>query len=117
MAHSATTWDPQNALYWYYLGRTKYAENHFEEAIAAFRQCLTLHPRDVRTEYNLGLAYAGLGHNADAIAAYRTAIEWQQNTARPDPQPWLDLGILFLDQNQPQPSPALAPKGRRACPL
>ena len=117
----ATAWDPQNELYWYYLGRTKYTENHFEDAIAAFRHCLTLHPRDVRTEYNLGLAYAGLGHNADAIAAYRTAIEWQQNPAHPDPQPWLDLGILFLEENQPsqarpwlEKAAALAPYNPRA---
>ncbi|HZZ40086.1 MAG TPA: tetratricopeptide repeat protein [Acidobacteriaceae bacterium] len=98
----ATAWSPQNELYWYYLGRTKYAENHFDEAILAFNHCLALQPRDLRAKYNMGLAYAGLGRNADAIAAYRTAIDWQQNAAHPDPQPWLDLGILLLDQSQPR---------------
>lgn len=117
----ATTWSPQDELYWYYLGRTKYAENHFDEAIADFRHCLTLTPHDVRAEYNLGLAYAGLGRSADAIAAYRTAIDWQQHSAHPDPQPYLDLGILLLDQSQPrqaQPwlekAAALAPYNPRA---
>lgn len=117
----ATAWSPQNELYWYYLGRTKYAENRFEDAIAAFERCLTLAPRDLRAEYNMGLAFEGLGRNTDAIAAYRTAIAWQENSAHPDPQPWLDLGILLLDQSQPgqaQPwlerAAALAPRNPRA---
>lgn len=117
----ATAWSPQYELYWYYLGRTKYVENRFKEAIAAFQHCLTLSPRNVRAEYNLGLAYAGLSQNQQAIAAYRTAIAWQQNAAHPDPQPWLDLGILLLDQSQPrqaQPwlekAAALAPDNPRA---
>ncbi|MGA7524578.1 MAG: tetratricopeptide repeat protein [Acidobacteriaceae bacterium] len=117
----ATAWSPQNELYWYYLGRTKYAENRFKEAIAAFHRCLTLKPRDLRAEYNLGLSFAGLGQNPQAMAAYRTAIAWQRGSAHPDPQPWLDLGILLLDQSRPrdaQPwlekAAALAPDNPRA---
>jgi tetratricopeptide (TPR) repeat protein len=117
----ATAWSPQNELFWYYLGRTKYAENRFEEAIAAFHRCLALKPRDLRAEYNLGLAFAGLGQNQEAMAAYRTAIAWQQRSAHPDPQPWLDLGILFLDQSRPRDAQpwlekavALAPDNPRA---
>src|SRR5262249_13552895 len=30
----ALEWDPRDAEGWYYLGRTKYSENRFEEAIA-----------------------------------------------------------------------------------
>ncbi|HEX3987587.1 MAG TPA: tetratricopeptide repeat protein [Acidobacteriaceae bacterium] len=106
----ATAWSPQNELYWYYLGRTEYAENHFEQAIATFHRCLVLTPRDLRAEYNIGLSYAGLGRNADAIVAYRTAIAWQQNAARQDPQPYLDLGILLLDQSQPRQAQPLLEK-------
>lgn len=98
----ATEWRPREELYWYYLGRTRYAENHFDGAIAAFHQCLALNPRDLRAEYNLGLAYAGLGRNQEAMAAYHTAIGWQQSATHPDPQPYLDLGILLLDQSQPR---------------
>ncbi|MGC2639523.1 MAG: tetratricopeptide repeat protein [Acidobacteriaceae bacterium] len=117
----ATAWIPDNELYWYYLGRTRYAENHFQEAIHAFNQCLTLTPHDLRAEYNLGLAYAGLGRNDEAAAAYRTAIAWDQDSAAKDPQPYLDLGTLLLDEGKPdealpalQQAVALDPQNPRA---
>ena len=97
----ATAWRPENALYWYYLGRTKYNENHFQEALDAFRKCLALHPGDVRAEYNLGLSYAGMGRDDDAVSAYQTAITWQEHAAHQDPQPYLDLGIVRLQQGHP----------------
>ncbi len=97
----ATTWSPQNELYWYYLGRTKYAENRFQEAIDVFGKCLTLTPRDVRAEYNVGLAYAGLGRDDAAAADYRTAIAWEKQAAGRDPQPYLDLGVLLLQKGKP----------------
>jgi tetratricopeptide (TPR) repeat protein len=97
----ATAWQPENVLYWYYLGRTKYNENVFEDAVDIFTKCLLLHPGDVRAEYNLGLAYSGLGRDDDAIAAYKEAIEWQQGVTQKDPQPYLDLGILMLKMEHP----------------
>ena len=96
----AVAWSPENSLYRYYLGRTQYAENRFQEAIESFNKCLALQPRNVKAEYNLGLAWEGLDHNADAVQAYRTAIAWQQTLAKQDPQPYLDLGILQLHQGQ-----------------
>ncbi|HSY00817.1 MAG TPA: tetratricopeptide repeat protein [Acidobacteriaceae bacterium] len=117
----ATAWSPGNEMYWYYLGRTKYAENHFQESIEVFSKCLTLAPRDVRAEYNLGLSYAGLGKNDEAAAAYRTAIGWQQGSTAEDPQPYLDLGMLLLQEGKPdlalqplQKAVALDPKNPRA---
>lgn len=117
----ATAWSPENELYWYYLGRTQYAENHFEEAIRSFDKCLALAPRDLRAEYNLGLAYAGMGRNDEAAAAYRTAIVWDQDSAAKDPQPYLDLGTLLLDEGKPdealpalQQAVALDPQNPRA---
>lgn len=97
----ATAWSPNVELYWYYLGRTKYAENRFDEAIAAFTKCLALAPRDLRAEYNLGLSYAGINRNDEAAAAFRTAIAWETDSTVQDPQPYLDLGILLLDQAKP----------------
>jgi tetratricopeptide (TPR) repeat protein len=96
----AASWDPGNLLDWYYLGRTKYAENRFEESIAAFRQCLALHPKDIAAEYNLGLAYEGLEQNSQAATAFENAISWQSSASHPDPQPYLDLGILLLSENR-----------------
>lgn len=95
-------WNPGDSDGWYQLGRTKYSENRFTDAIAAFKQCLTLDPRNVKAEENLGLSYVGVGKNLQAIAAYQAAIAWQANADRKDPEPYLDLGALFIDQNRPK---------------
>jgi tetratricopeptide (TPR) repeat protein len=91
----ATTWKPDSLLDWYYLGRAKYNENRFQEAVDAFHRCLQLDPVNVRAEDNLGLAYEGLQDDQKAAAAYRNAIEWQSKAAHPYPQPYLNLGILL----------------------
>ena len=96
----AVAWNPKDALGWYYLGRTKYNENRFEEAIEAFQQCLKLNPRDVKAEDNLGLSYEGLNRNEEAMAAYRTAIEWQKDAAVKNSGPLLDLGALLVDNDR-----------------
>jgi tetratricopeptide (TPR) repeat protein len=97
----ASSWQPENALYWYYLGRTKYNENRFQEAIAAFGKCLWLRPKSVRAEYNLGLSYAGMGRDLEAEASYKLAIEWEKNSGQRDPQPFLDIGMLQLQKGHP----------------
>ncbi len=91
---------PADGEVWYYLGRTKYNENRFEEAIDAFRRCLKLDPANLRAEYNLGLAYQGLGRTDDAAAAFRTAIARQEDRLNPDAEPFIDLGSLLLDENR-----------------
>ncbi|MFZ0957879.1 MAG: tetratricopeptide repeat protein [Candidatus Sulfotelmatobacter sp.] len=93
---------PADGEIWYYLGRTKYNENRFEEAIDAFQRCLKLDPANLRAEYNLGLAYEGLGRTEDAAEAFRTAIGWQENKLNQEAEPFIDLGSLLLDENQAQ---------------
>ena len=97
----ALEWNPQDALGWYYLGRTKYNENRFDEAVAAFQKCLTLKPQDVKAEDKLGLSYEGLNRPNEALAAYRTAIAWQSDAALKDAGPYLDLGSLLVDSGKP----------------
>jgi tetratricopeptide (TPR) repeat protein len=97
----AVEWNPKDALGWYYLGRTKYNENRFEEAVGAFEQCLTLAPKDVKAEDNLGLSYEGLNRVDKAIAAYRNAIAWQADAAVKNVGPVFDLGSLLVDSNRP----------------
>jgi len=92
--------DPKNTEAWYYLGRTKYNENRFEEAVAAFQRSLELRPRDVKAQDNLGLAYAGLGRAEQARAAYLQAIAWQAALPDKSPGPYLDLGSLLLEQGR-----------------
>ena len=87
---------------WYQLGRTKYNENRFTEAIDAFKKCLALDATNIKAEENLGLAYAGLGDDSNAMKAYQTAIDWQANSVTKDVEPHLALGTLLLDQNRPK---------------
>jgi tetratricopeptide (TPR) repeat protein len=93
-------WNPKDSQAWYYLGRTKYNENRFEEAVAAFKKSLELDPGNIKAEDNLGLSYAGLGRTEDAIASYKKAIQWQANSLDRKPGPFLNLGILLVEQNR-----------------
>lgn len=94
--------DSHNWESWYYLGRTKYNENRFNEAVNAFQQALSLSPKNIKAEDNLGLSYDGLGRKQEAEQAYRNAIRWQSQLLQEDPGPYLDLGILLIEQNRPQ---------------
>ena len=78
---AADTWftksvelDPSDAQAQYYLGRAKYNEKHFEEAIRAFTAALKLDARDAKAADYLGLSYEALGKTGDALAAYRAAV-------------------------------------------
>lgn len=95
-------WAPDDSEGWYYLGRTKYNENRFVEAINAFQQCVKLDPQNVKAEDNLGLSFAGLGRNEEAAAAYNQAIAWQAKSLMKNPGPYIDLGGLLIDENRPQ---------------
>jgi len=90
-----TRLQPENALAWYYLGRARFYESRYGEAASIFLTCLRLNPRDARAETNLGLAYKEMGKESDAIAAYQTAIKWEEEAGSKDAQPYLDLGSLL----------------------
>ena len=95
-------WNPQDIDGWYYLGRARYNENKFAAAVDAFLQCLKLSPGNVKAEDNLGLAYAGLGRNEEATAAYQQAMVWQSQSVLKNAGPYIDLGSLLLDENRPE---------------
>jgi Flp pilus assembly protein TadD len=92
--------NPKDAQAWYYLGRAKYNENRFEEALQAFGQCLELEPRDIKAQSNLGLSYAGLNRVAEAQAAFLKAIEWQAAAPHKDSEAYIGLGDLLVQQNR-----------------
>lgn len=94
--------EPNDSEGWYYLGRTKYNENRFAEAIGAFQQCPKLDPKNVKAEDNLGSSFAGLGRNEETTAAYQQAIDWQAQSLTKNPGPYIDLGSLLIDENRPQ---------------
>lgn len=93
-------WAPNDSDGWYNLGRAKYNENRFAEAVSAFQQCLKLDPMNIKAEDNLGLSFAGLGHNEEAAAAYQQAIAWQEQSLARNPRPYIDLGSLLIDENR-----------------
>jgi tetratricopeptide (TPR) repeat protein len=117
----ALSWNPSDADGWYYLGRTKYNENRFSEAIDAFQSCLKLDAHNVKAEDNLGLCYEGLNQPQQAIQAFQTAIAWQAGISKRDAQPYLNLGMLLAEQEHPddglvylQEAVALAPQNAKA---
>ncbi len=93
--------DPSNLSALYYLGRTKYNENRFEEAVSTFLRCLHLDPMNVKYADNLGLSYQGLGRNEEAEAMYRSAIDWDRVSLVHNFGPYLDLGVLLVDTGRP----------------
>lgn len=93
-------WDPGNWQTLYYLGRTKYNENRFDEAVAIFRKCLQADPKSVKAEDNLGLSLEGLGRTEDAVAAYRKAIDLDAAAPQKDAGPYLDLGTVLVTGNR-----------------
>jgi tetratricopeptide (TPR) repeat protein len=92
--------NPKDSQAWYYLGRTKYNENRFEEAVAAFNECLKLDPKNVKAEDNLGLSHQALRHTAEALMAFRNAIAWQAQLLKKNSGPFINMGILLLEQNK-----------------
>src|SRR6266851_526371 len=112
--------NPSDADGWYYLGRTKYNENRFSEAIDAFHTCLELDTHNVKAEDNLGLSYEGLNQMQEAMEAFRTAISWQSGANQKNAQPYLNLGMLLAEQESPdglaylQEAVALAPQNAKA---
>ena len=94
--------NPTDSDGWYQLGRTKYNENRFTEAIDAFKKCLAIDATNIKAEENLGLSYAGLGDDLDATKAYQTAIDWQTTSGTKDVETYLAFGTLLLDENHPK---------------
>jgi Flp pilus assembly protein TadD len=95
-------WAPNDSDGWYNLGRTKYNENRFAEAISAFQQCMKLDPKNIKAQDNLGLSFAGMGRNEEAASAYERAISWQEHSLAKNPRPYMDLGSLLIDESRPK---------------
>jgi tetratricopeptide (TPR) repeat protein len=94
-----TVEDPKDPDAWYLLGRTKYNENAFVEAESCFERALALRPKYIEAENNLGLSLRELNELEKARAAFQTAIEWQGDTPS-DPQPFLNLGTMLVDDSK-----------------
>ena len=92
--------DASDAETWYAMGRLRYTQGRYSDALKCFEKTIVLNPRSVKGENNLGLAYEALNRNDDAALAYRTAIAWQKDDPAPSEQPLLNLAILLQHRNQ-----------------
>jgi tetratricopeptide (TPR) repeat protein len=116
----ATKMDEKDPGIWYGLGRIRYSEQRFRDAVVCFQKTLALAPRSVKAEDNLGLAYQALNQLPEAIRAFQLALEWQKDAPHPSEQPMLNLAIAYLEQHQPDDAlplliqaVAIAPKDPR----
>jgi Flp pilus assembly protein TadD len=118
----AVQMSPSDADAWYGLGRVRYTEQRFSDALSCFQQALKFSPKSVKAENNIGLAYEATNQTNAAVAAYRQAIEWQNEGPRDQisEQPLLNLGIVLLHRGElaeAEPlltkAAALAPKDPR----
>jgi tetratricopeptide (TPR) repeat protein len=89
---------PDDADAWYLLGRTKYNENAFAGAATSFERSLSLRPRNVEAENNLGLTWRELNSPEKAKAAFQAAIDWQGDSPT-DSQPFLNLGSMLTEES------------------
>ena len=94
---TVTVESPNDANAWYLLGRTKYNEELYNEAIPNFEHALLLRPKYIEAENNLGLSLRELNKLDQAKAAFQAAIDWQGDSPI-DAQPYLNLGMLLTEQ-------------------
>jgi Flp pilus assembly protein TadD len=112
----ALAMDAKDADTWYAMGRLRYTQGRYGDALTCFEKTLQLNPRSVKGEDNLGLAYEALNRNDDALRAYRTAIALQKDDPSPSEQPLLNLGILLLHRNQLQEAQQLLEQAAKIAP-
>ena len=83
--------DAKNPLAWFVQGRALGELGRYSEAIAAYRQNLSLAPGDVWAHNNLGNAYRDSGRPRAAMQAYRAAVEIDLDYL----PAWSNLGQTF----------------------
>jgi tetratricopeptide (TPR) repeat protein len=94
--------EPNNLEARYHLGRVRYQENRFDDAIAAFRAVLEKDPDNSRAQDNLGLCLEGKNQMEAAASAYQKAIELDQKSISHSAQPYLDYGTFLVRTSRPE---------------
>jgi tetratricopeptide (TPR) repeat protein len=90
--------EPNNKDVLYSLGRCLYTKNLFPEAEKVYLRLLALDPANLKAEENLGLTYDAQNDPQNAEKALRTAAQWAKERGLQDPWPYLDLGIVLLEE-------------------
>jgi tetratricopeptide (TPR) repeat protein len=97
---SLATKDKSNALYPYWLGRLEYDAQHYNEAMAYFRQAIALDSGMARAYDNLGLCYFYQNQNELAVENYEKAIDLDRSSPHPSAWPYLNLAITLQFLNR-----------------
>jgi tetratricopeptide (TPR) repeat protein len=92
--------DPANLEARYYLGRVRFEQNRFADAVLEFQEVLKRDPNHVKAQNNLGQAFEAQNQIDEAIDAYSRAIEMDRNSPKPSELPLLNLGALLLQRDQ-----------------
>jgi uncharacterized protein (TIGR03032 family) len=88
----------QTPAFHFQRGTTLHKEGKLEEAIAAYRQCMTLDPTFPNARYNLGVALGDTEDNEEAFATMQAAAEAEPERA----EIWNSLGYLACRQRRPR---------------
>jgi tetratricopeptide (TPR) repeat protein len=97
---------PASAQGWFELGKTYYKAGQWEQAVAAFKQVLTLDPQHQAAYANLGAAYHRQNQLDQAEAHYQKALDLNPK----DGEVVYNLAALYLQKAMPsggQPDQAL----------
>ncbi len=108
--------NPANEEAWYSLGRVRYTNQDFAQALDAYGEALKLAPRDVRAENNRGLALDALNRTDDAVAAFRTAISWENADSPQREQPLVNLATVLIRKGDTAEALPLLERARTLAP-
>lgn len=95
----ASGMDPADADVLYSLGRCYYSKDRYLDAQRMYERVLTLQPKHVKAEENLGLVYDATNRPDLAEQALRNAADWTDKNGT-DEWPFLDLGSFLLDKDR-----------------
>src|ERR1700728_852915 len=73
---------PKDYRLWTSLGVALAHEEHYDDAVTAYRKALTLHPEAPQTELDLGLAYFKAGRLPEALEPLRAAAQALPDSAQ-----------------------------------
>lgn len=91
---------PNNALYWYWLGRVDYDAQKYDQAVIKFSKAVALDAMMMRAYDNLGLCYDHLSNTEAAIKNFRRAIELNRAQAKPSAWPLVNLAGILIGKNE-----------------
>jgi len=85
-----------NALYPYWLSRLTYRQTDLQQALAYALESVRIDPSFMKAHDQLGLCYAGLSRNEEAIREYGEAVRLNREQSLHSPWPSMNLGTLYL---------------------